>query len=53
MRGMLDACFSIVEDETSAYYALLRQRHKTALTLIERLRLGRFAYPSIYFVGRP
>ena len=33
LRDMLDTCFGVVEDETSAYYALLHQRYKPALIL--------------------
>jgi hypothetical protein len=53
LLDMLRSSFSVVEDETSAYYALLHRRYKLALALIAHLGLARFVYPSIYFAGRP
>jgi len=53
LRDMLRTWFSVVEDESPAYYALLHQRYKPALGLIDHSGIGRFIYPSIYFAGRP
>lgn len=51
LREMLESEFEAVEDETSAYYALLYARHQWLLATLERLRLGRYVYPAIYFAA--
>jgi SAM-dependent methyltransferase len=53
LSRLLDPEFEVVEDDTSAYYALLYPRHRRLLAAFERLRLARFLYPSIYFAGHP
>ena len=44
--------FRDVEDETGAYYELLYPRFQGALSVLRRLRLGGYVYPSIYLTGR-
>jgi ubiquinone/menaquinone biosynthesis C-methylase UbiE len=53
LRRLLEAEFGTVEDETASYYALLYPRHRWLLTVLERSRLSRLVYPSIYLTGRP
>jgi len=51
MRALLESEFDVVENETSAYYALLYPRHRRLLAAFERLGLDRYVYPSVYFAG--
>jgi SAM-dependent methyltransferase len=53
LRTMLGTFFGVVEDQTSEYYALLYARHRRVLGVLEASGLARFAYPAIYFAGRP
>ena len=52
LRALLESQFIAVEDQTSEYYALLYPRHRRLLHALERLRLDRYVYPSIYFAGQ-
>ena len=53
LRRLLRASFREVEEETTAYYALLYRRHSRKLAALERSGLARLAYPALYFAGRP
>lgn len=50
---MLRGVFGVVEEETAEYYALLYPEHRRTLACLEKLGLARFAYPAIYYAGRP
>lgn len=52
LRALLSHVFNSVEDETRAYYASLYPRHTRLLALVERTRLAKLMYPSVYFAGR-
>jgi SAM-dependent methyltransferase len=53
LGALLAAEFSIVRDDTSAYFAILYPRLHRALSLAERARVARFIYPSVYMYARP
>ncbi len=53
LREMLRGVFGVVEEETAEYYALLYPGHRRTLAYLEKLGLARFAYPAIYYAGRP
>ena len=46
------AAFGDAHNVSDAYYKLLYRRHATALQWLIRLRLHRFAWPSVYVFGR-
>ena len=52
LRTMLRSSFDVVNEETSAYYALVYGRYRLAFAFLDRLGLARFVYPAIYFSGR-
>lgn len=37
---------------TADYYRGVYRRHATLLSLLDKLRLGRFIFPAVYFIGR-
>jgi SAM-dependent methyltransferase len=53
LLGMLKPHFTVVADETSAYYEFLYAHHRRMIDLIERIGVSRFAYPAVYVSGRP
>lgn len=51
LRDILCRHFSTVEEVTAAYYRRLYARRKSAIAFLIASGLGRFLFPSVYFMG--
>lgn len=47
----LEKVFSTVEEITLPYYQQVYPRHESLVSLLNRSGLGRFLFPSVYFMG--
>lgn len=52
LGGLLASRFSVVVDESFAYYSLVYPQFRRLFATAESLNLSRFLYPSVYFTGR-
>lgn len=52
LRGELQKVFGQVDEITLPYYQRVYSRHESLITALDRSGLGRFLFPSVYFMGR-
>lgn len=52
LREDLQSVFAQVDEITLPYYQQIYSRHESLITALDRSGLGRFLFPSVYFMGR-
>lgn len=52
LREELQNVFGQVDEITLPYYQQVYSRHENIITALDRSGLGRFLFPSVYFMGR-
>ena len=52
LRGELQNIFGQVDEISLSYYQQIYSRHGSLITALDRSGLGRFLFPSVYFMGR-
>ena len=52
LRNDLQRVFSQVDEISLPYYQQVYSRHERLITVLDRSGLGRFIFPSVYFMGR-
>lgn len=51
LRGVLDKVFGKTEEITARYYLGVYRNHAWLVRWLDRLGLGRFLFPAVYFMG--
>jgi SAM-dependent methyltransferase len=52
LKAALERAFGQAEEITQRYYQVVYRRQATWVKLLERMRLGRFILPAVYFMGK-